>query len=176
MNRLMHRLAFHRLVVHRLVFLKSRRQWRQGIKAALITLSVLLVIHMNFGILINNTASLPYKVFLHLKTWPPSKGEYTVIRRAFYPIAIIKQIKGEGGDILHYKGAEVLELWINDQKIGYPQTLNSLGKPLTPIAAQIIPQGFVFLFASNHKSFDSRYAEMGLIAKRDLQGRAVPLW
>jgi len=157
----------------RFTFIKDRRQWKRGIKACLITMVVLFLLHENVGILINRTESLPQKVFLHLKTWPAHKGNYTVIRHSSYSFPIIKQIKGEGGDRLHYKEGE---LWLNDQKIGRAFSVNSLGEKLTPIAAQIIPQGFVFLATTHPKSFDSRYEEMGLISKRALQGRAVPLW
>jgi conjugal transfer pilin signal peptidase TrbI len=160
--------------MNRLTFLKDRSKWRQGIKACLITLAFLSLVHMNFGILLNNTESLPQKVFLHFKTWPASKGDYTVVRKGFYPLPIIKQIKGEEGDTLHYD--KVGELWVNDQKIGSLRPVNSLEEPLTPIKAQTIPHGFVFLFATHPKSFDSRYQEMGLISRRALQGRAIPLW
>ena len=159
--------------MNRLIFLKDRRQWRCDVKACLITMVVLFLLHENVGILINRTESLPQKVFLHLKTWPARKGDYTVIRHSSYPFPIIKQIKGEGGDRLHYEEGE---LWLNGQNIGCPYTTNSLGEKLTPIAAQIIPKGFVFLAATHPKSFDSRYEEMGLMHTRSLQGRAVPLW
>ena len=159
--------------MNRLIFLKDRRQWRCGVKACLITVVVLFLLHENVGILINRTESLPQKVFLHLKTWPARKGHYTVIKHSSYPFPIIKQIKGEGGDRLHYEEGE---LWLNDQKIGQLYTINSRGEKLTPIAAQTIPKGFVFLWATHPKSFDSRYEEMGLIHARVLQGRAVPLW
>jgi len=159
--------------MNRLMFLKDRRQWKRGIKACLITFGALFLVHENFGILINRTESLPQKIFLHLKTWPAQKGNYTVIRHSSYPFPLIKQIKGEGGDVLHYEEGE---LWLNDQKIGRAFSVSSEAKKLTPIAAQIIPKGFVFLWATHPKSFDSRYEEMGLILKRTLQGRAVPLW
>jgi conjugal transfer pilin signal peptidase TrbI len=160
----------------RLAFVRDLEQWKRGIKAGLITFGVLFLLHENVGILINRTGSLPQKVFLHLKTWPAKKGNYTVIRHDFYPFPLIKQIKGHAGDRLHYADAQELELLLNEEKIGCPHTLGSHGQPLTPIAAQVIPQGFVFLGASHPKSFDSRYAEMGLIHTRALQGRAVPLW
>jgi len=159
--------------MNRLMFLKNRRQWKSGIRSCLITFSVLFLVHANFGILINRTESLPQKVFLHLKNWPAQKGNYTIIKHPSYPFPLIKQIKGEGGDRLHYKEGE---LWLDDQKIGHLYTINSRGEKLTPIAAQIIPQDFIFLWATHPKSFDSRYEEMGLILKRTLQGRAVPLW
>jgi len=159
--------------MNQLIFLKDRGQWKRAAKACLITVVAFYLLHENVGILINRTESLPQKLFLHLKTWPAQKGEYTVIRHSSYPFPLIKQIKGEGGDRLHY---EERELWLNDQKIGRAFSVSSSGKKLTPIAAQIIPKGFVFLAATHPKSFDSRYEEMGLISRRALQGRAVPLW
>jgi conjugal transfer pilin signal peptidase TrbI len=158
---------------------RHRLKWMQAAKAALVTFGIMFLIHVNFGILINKTASLPYKVFLHFKTWSPAKGGYTVIRRPDYPLPIIKQIKGVGGDHLYYETESqdtAGTLWLNEQPIGIPYQVDSKGKPLTPIPAQIIPQGLVFLGASHPKSFDSRYAEMGLIPVRSLQGLAVPLW
>lgn len=46
-----------------------------------------------------------------------------------------------------------------------------LGRPLTPLISQVIPQGYVFVAASASGSFDSRYAEFGLVKFEHLQGR-----
>jgi conjugal transfer pilin signal peptidase TrbI len=37
------------------------------------------------------------------------------------------------------------------------------GKPLTPIESCIIPDGYVYVWAPHPESFDSRYADIGLI-------------
>ncbi|MFM7857631.1 MAG: S26 family signal peptidase [Flammeovirgaceae bacterium] len=39
-----------------------------------------------------------------------------------------------------------------------------------------MPKGFVFLYAPHAKSFDSRYAQVGLVPVNQLQGRLKALW
>ena len=49
------------------------------------------------------------------------------------------------------------------------------GRPLTAIAAGTIPPGHYFLRADHPDSHDSRYAEVGLVPRARILGRAVAL-
>ena len=49
------------------------------------------------------------------------------------------------------------------------------GRPLTAIATGTIPEGHYFLHADHVDSHDSRYAEVGLVPRARILGRAVAL-
>lgn len=52
----------------------------------------------------------------------------------------------------------------------------SEGKPLTPISAASVPEGYVFVAGDNPNSFDSRYEEFGLVPIEKIWGKAVFTW
>ena len=49
------------------------------------------------------------------------------------------------------------------------------GRPLNPVAAGIIPPGHFYLHADHVDSHDSRYAEIGLVPRARILGRAVAM-
>ena len=49
------------------------------------------------------------------------------------------------------------------------------GRPLAPIAAVTITPGHYYLHADHADSHDSRYAEIGLVPRERVRGRALPL-
>lgn len=79
----------------------------------------------------------------------------------------------EAGETISYDKEGTL--YVGTQAVGKPKHLSKTGKILTPIKEQVIPEGHVFLYAPHQDSFDSRYEELGLIHKKALQGRAVPV-
>ena len=50
------------------------------------------------------------------------------------------------------------------------------GKPLTPISATSVPEGYVFVAGDHPNSFDSRYEEFGLVPIEKIWGKAVLCW
>ncbi len=50
------------------------------------------------------------------------------------------------------------------------------GKPLTPISASSVPEGYVFVAGDNSNSFDSRYEEFGLVPSEKIWGKALFAW
>lgn len=52
----------------------------------------------------------------------------------------------------------------------------SKGLPLTPIAPHAIPEGYLFVAGDNPQSFDSRYAEFGLVPISKIWGRGIIAW
>ncbi|MDP4154224.1 MAG: signal peptidase I [Bacillota bacterium] len=52
----------------------------------------------------------------------------------------------------------------------------SKGKPLTPMTSGIIPEGYLFVAGDNPHSFDSRYAEFGLVPKEKIWGKGIFAW
>ena len=49
------------------------------------------------------------------------------------------------------------------------------GRPLAAIAPGVIPPGHFYVHADHVDSHDSRYAEIGLVPRRRILGRAVPM-
>ena len=49
------------------------------------------------------------------------------------------------------------------------------GRPLNPVAAGIIPPGHFYLHADHVDSHDSRYAEIGLVPRARILGRAIAM-
>jgi len=50
------------------------------------------------------------------------------------------------------------------------------GYPLTPLATQIVPEGYVFVTGDHPRSVDSRYEEFGLVKQEEIWGKAVLTW
>ena len=60
-------------------------------------------------------------------------------------------------------------------RLGRAKTHALDGRPLTAIATGTIPPGHYFLHADHRDSHDSRYAEIGLVPRARILGRAVAL-
>jgi signal peptidase I len=52
----------------------------------------------------------------------------------------------------------------------------SEGKPLTPLLATSVPEGYVFVAGDNPNSFDSRYEEFGLVPREKIWGKAIAVF
>lgn len=88
-------------------------------------------------------------------------------------IPMIKQVKGVPGSRL-YQDAQN-KLWVDDFCVGTIRKTTSTGKPLSPITASVVPEGYVFVYASHDRSFDSRYQEMGLVPIVAIQGSGIAI-
>ncbi len=66
-------------------------------------------------------------------------------------------------------------VFLNGEAVGRakPQALD--GRPLAAIAPGVVPPGHYYLHADHADSHDSRYAEIGLVARHRILGRAVAL-
>ena len=121
----------------------------------------------------NTGGSLPQSYFLQLKYLPARVGHYTQIWHKTVGVYVVKKIIGQAGDKLWYDDKKFL--WLNKTQVGKLYSHRKDGSPLTPISPGVIPKGYVFLYASHERSFDSRYQEFGLIPQKALQGRLIPL-
>ena len=120
------------------------------------------------------TDSLPQHYFLQLPNTSPKKRDLTLVYNDFYKGNLIKQIIGVAGDHVWYDQEQ--RLWVNDQCVGSCRLNTDSGKKLTAISSQVIPEGYVFLYAPHSESFDSRYQEVGLVPVTQLQGKLIALW
>lgn len=117
------------------------------------------------------TDSMPEHYFVQVVHLKPKRGDITLVYNGFYQGNLIKRIIGEEGDKIAYdqKG----ELWVGGKYVGHVYTSTRDGRSLKPIKPMIIPKGYVFLYAPHPRSFDSRYAEVGLAHRQQLQGRLL---
>ena len=119
----------------------------------------------------STTNSMPEHYFVHFPHVKPKRGDITLVYNTFYQGNLIKRIIGEEGDKISYDKQG--EIWVENKRVGkvYPATRD--GRPLQPIRPVIIPKGYVFLYAPHPRSFDSRYMEVGLVHRHQLQGRLI---
>lgn len=157
----------------RWVYLKDKRQWIKGVLFFALMILLVRLVTTQIGFWGSRTDSLPYHYFLQIKPLAPQRNEYTVVFSEWYGDWMIKKILGVAGDEIKYDPHGVL--WVNETAVGLPCSHSSNGYPLTPLPAQMIPNGFVFLYAEHHKSFDSRYQELGLVPVSQLKGRVFPI-
>ena len=64
---------------------------------------------------------------------------------------------------------------LDGKPVGRAKTHALDGRPLEAIAPGVIPDGHYFLYADHPDSHDSRYAEIGLVPRARILGRAVAL-
>lgn len=131
------------------------------------------IFHSYVHFVVSETDSLPQHYFIHLPKMKPKKQDYTLVYSPWYRGNIIKQIIGVEGDVVNVnqKG----EVLVNQKKVGIPYRLASDGSLLTPMNAQTIPKGYVFLYSPHPRGFDSRYQELGLVHYARLEGWVIPL-
>ena len=69
------------------------------------------------------------------------------------------------------------KLWVSldGERIGRAKAFALDGRPLVAIAPSKIPPGHYYLHADHPDSHDSRYAEIGLVPRERILGRAVAL-
>lgn len=161
----------------RLKFLKT--QWIKGLCCFLATLGVIWQISHHVNLVYSRTDSLPHHLFLQCKRVKPQRDNYTCLTSSWYGRRVIKKVVGMAGDTLVYDGQGNLwvnALWIGRAlKIGKPKKQAKDGRPLTPIKPGVIPAGKVFVVGDHERSFDSRYAELGLVPETVLQGRLLAI-
>ena len=85
----------------------------------------------------------------------------------------LKSIAGAAGDRIEVDANR--GVWIADRYLGRAKRLALDGRPLEALAGGTVPPGHYFLHADHPDSHDSRYAEIGLVPRERIRGRAVPL-
>ncbi len=86
----------------------------------------------------------------------------------------MKYVVGLPGDRIQIKGREV---WVGGIWRGHcAARARQDGAALQCTKAGIIPAGYVFVWGTHPRSFDSRYAEVGLINEKDFMGHGIRLF
>ena len=114
--------------------------------------------------------------YLLLPMGNPRKGDVVIFDppenlRAQAPY--LKRVVGLPGDAVSVDAAG--EVSLNGEAVARAKPRALDGRTLVPIAPVVIPPDRYFLFADHADSHDSRYAEVGLVPRDRMLGRAVAL-
>ena len=89
------------------------------------------------------------------------------------PVPYLKTVRGMPGSIVSVDPDRTVR--IDGVAVGRAKTRALDGRPLAAIEPGRIPPGHYFLHADHGDSHDSRYAEIGLVPRSRILGRAVAL-
>lgn len=137
--------------------------------------AVLAVFRISIGI--NPTASQPHRVFIVLHGRSFGRDDLVAFRfggSRYYPegTIFVKVVKGLPGDRLEIR--EDRTVWLNGALLDSIRATDSHGRMVERFRFEgVIPEDTYFLYSPAPNSYDSRY--YGLVAKRQIIGRVVPL-
>jgi conjugal transfer pilin signal peptidase TrbI len=126
---------------------------------------------------VNWTSSLPYRLVWVEYDAQPGFGDLMVYRfegRPFHDedlsgLRFFKRVAGVAGDRITVVDREVA---VAGRTIGYAKVRTRTGEPLDPIAAGVISPECYFAQSDSADSFDSRYAQAGLVRADQVIGVA----
>jgi conjugal transfer pilin signal peptidase TrbI len=126
-----------------------------------------------FGIRCNVSDSLPFSFFLSTKLRDVQPHMYVALEHPKSSLLIAKQVIGLPGDLMTIRNQM---LCINGVNYGSIRKTTRSGHPIDSIDGGVIPQGYVFVYAPHPDSYDSRYAEFGLVALSQIKEQLWPLF
>lgn len=115
----------------------------------------------------NKSNSLPYWVFYRKygKT-RADKKDFIICKRGSKNY--VKKVVGVEGDEILFEGEKI---FVAGKEVGKVLSHNpSSGRFFEPISAQKIPKDNLFVAGTHELSFDSRYAEFGLVNVSEVEG------
>ena len=134
-------------------------------------------------LLVNWTPSLPYRLALMQYQHPAvQRGDLIVFAfageaQAHYPglrgQPFFKRVRGVPGDVVTVSERAV---FVNGEAVGLAKVRAFDGHPLAPIAPTVSPPGHFYVQGMGPHSFDSRYAESGLVRAEQVVGIVVPIF
>ena len=89
------------------------------------------------------------------------------------PVPYLKTVRGVPG--MRVAVGEDRTVYLDGEPVGRAKSHALDGRPLAAIAPGVIPPGHYYLFADHADSHDSRYAEIGLVPRGRILGRAVAM-
>jgi conjugal transfer pilin signal peptidase TrbI len=126
-----------------------------------------------FGIRRNVSDSLPFSFFLSTKLRDIEPQMYVALEHPKSSLLIAKQVIGLPGDVMKIRNHT---LYINGISYGSIREKTRSGYSIESINEGVIPEGYVFVYAPHPDSYDSRYAEFGLIAVSQLKEKLWPIF
>ena len=89
------------------------------------------------------------------------------------PVPYLKTVRGVPG--MRISVGEDGTVFFDGEPVGRAKTHALDGRPLRAIAPGVIPAGHYYLHADHADSHDSRYAEIGLVPRERILGRAIAM-
>ena len=136
----------------------------------------------NHLFVINASASLPNWAFWVDRSGRSERGSHvaflprsnSVVTAHFgaKPPMFVKLVYGVAGDRVSRKGRRI---FLNDRAVGLAKPVSRKGIALTPVSAGIVPDACFYVGTPHPDSFDSRYAEIGLVCGDRIVGTARPV-
>lgn len=125
-------------------------------------LGSLVVISQSFIVRWNLSNSLPGRMYIGITgSFIPQRGDRVSFEHPMFGAPIAKIVVGVAGDTVDIlRGHAIVNR--RDRGVILTKSPNS-GKPLVPIQPCTIPKGYIYVWAPHPESFDSRYADIGLI-------------
>lgn len=113
-----------------------------------------------------------------LARWGRSLGAEVSLAGPRKGDGFVKYLIGLPGDRIEVQGDQVILQTAPGRRLdmGRCKPATRHGVPLVPIRPQVIPEGYVYMWAPHLDALDSRYELMGLVPMNAIVGRAVRLW
>ena len=114
--------------------------------------------------------------YVLLPAGSPERGERVVFdppAALGAPAPYLKTVRGLPGDRISVGSDRTVS--VNGVPLGRAKPRALDGRPLVPIAPATVPAGHYFVHGAHPDSHDSRYAEVGLVPRAAIRGRAVAL-
>ena len=132
---------------------------------------------LNYQIYFNKTESLPQTLFIVTRATPtPKVGDYIMFKGTLGSKAtgelLVKKVAGVAGDLVTIQNQDI---YLNQQYLLTAKTESKAKRQLQTIQEVVIPAGKFFVYTPHPDSYDSRYAEIGLIDESNICGIAYPI-
>lgn len=158
-----------------------RERLVRGVEYLCVVVALLWVVSDHFRLAFNWTDSVPGSVFLIVKDTKPKKGElaaFNIPENDFYRnIWFTKYVAGVEGDVFSTAEKDgFLHIYLNNKDMGIVKRKSRNGVELEPVTDGVVPKGHFFMWTPHVHSFDSRYAQIGLINEKNIIGSAINLF
>lgn len=160
---------------------RLNRGWLRiaGLSAVIVVASMIAAAlrwERSWYVTINWTTSLTHWAFVVDKTAQPQVGDFVDFlppENPYYQnINFVKQIVAGPGDLIECDGRHFL---IDGSVIAIAKTHSQSGDPLSLGPCGIVPANHYFVVATHKDSFDSRYGDIGHVARSRIRGVARPI-
>lgn len=149
-----------------------------------VLVALLARINPKYDIHWNLSESIKATFFIVDKTALPNRGDYAAFNYYDFTaeayklgimdtppkVVFIKQVVGVAGDVVSQKNRE---FFVNGQSVGVAKVKSKKGRLLKANEFEgVIPFGFYYVYTPHKDSYDSRYADVGLIPVKEVKGKA----
>ena len=128
---------------------------------------ITLLLRSGYGIRYNLSESLPNAFYISFPVANIKIGQIVTFTLSESPITFAKKVAGVPGDLIEIRDQKV---FINGAEKGI------IIDKYDPIEGGVISEGYFFMLGEHIKSFDSRYADFGLIPQEQIMELLCPIF